>query len=273
VRGLFRRAFAVRFVPALALAALASAACGGGSSSSPTAPSTPPATSNPCSILGNTSGVTLGILNGTACSTTSSAVVLVNVYDTIGVIGQCSGTIIAPRAVLTAAHCLADAASVRVYTGTGNSTPAASFQANPAYRSPNPSSDVGVVLMAQDLTPSPFPLLTSREPRVGEQATLIGWGKDQAGTGTTLRAGTTSVAAVGSTSLETQYSSSTASVCQGDSGGPLLVSEGGVWAVAGVTSAVTVSGSCVTATSYFAKVRDSTTLSFILGLVPNVTQR
>jgi secreted trypsin-like serine protease len=182
--------------------------------------------------------------------------------------------VIAPRAVLTAAHCLlGDTASVRVYTGSGNSIPAASIQAHPAYRSPDASSDVGVVLMSQDLTPTPFPLLTSREPRVGEQATLIGWGRDQAGTGTTLRAGTTSVAAVGSTSLETQYSPNTASVCQGDSGGALLLSEGGVWAVAGVTSAVTVSGSCVTATSYFAKVRYASTLAFIVGLVPTVTQR
>ncbi len=46
-----------------------------------------------------------------------------------------------------------------------------------------------------------------------------------------------------------------------------------MWTVAGVTSSTTVGGSCVTATSYFAKVRNSSTLSFITGLVPTAAQR
>jgi len=218
--------------------------------------------------------VTIGILNGTACSTANSPVVLVNLRDKDDLpSGACSGTVIAPRAVLTAAHCLlGDTVRVRVWTGTGDQLLAASFQANPQYRANDPSSDVGVVITAQDLTSSSIPVLASREPQVGEQALLVGWGKDLAGNGTTLRAGTTSVSAVGA-SLETQYSPNAASVCSGDSGGPLLLSEGGVWAVAGVTSATTVSGSCASGTNYYAKVRNANTLAFIVGLVPSVTQR
>lgn len=262
----------------LAAAALLCAACGGASTpSAPTSPTTtpPPIAGGPCSILGSTSGLAIGILNGTACATTNSAVVLVNLRDKDGFpSGACSGTIIAPRAVLTAAHCLlGDTTSVRVWTGAGNEVLASSFQANPLYRSNDAASDVGIILTAENLTPAPFPLLASREPRVSEQAAVIGWGKDQNGNGTTLRAGTTSLSAVTSGWLEIQYSPNTASVCSGDSGGPLMLSEGGVWTVAGVTSATTQSGSCAGGTNYFAKVRNSSTLSFITNLVPSVTLR
>lgn len=277
MRGFIHHASAARAI-CLGVSALVCAACGGGSSSStaPTSPSAPPTIpGGACGVLGNAPSVTLGILNGTACPSTNSPVVLVNLRDKDGLpTGACSGSVIAPRAVLTAAHCLlGDTVTVSIWPGSGNTVPAASFQANPQYRANDSSSDVGVVLTAQDLTPPSFAVLASRDPRVGEVAALVGWGKDQFGNGTTLRAGTTSVSVVGGGTLETQYSPSTASVCSGDSGGPLLLSEGGVWAVAGVTSATTQSGSCVGATSYFAKVRNPSTLSFIVGMVPGATLR
>ena len=82
------------------------------------------------------------------------------------------------------------------------------------------------------------------------------------------RAGSTSIARVGSVLLETNYSSTTSGVCSGDSGGPLLVSEGGVWTIAGVTSATSQAGSCFGATSYYTKTSLSEVQAFVLRWVP-----
>jgi hypothetical protein len=179
--------------------------------------------------------------------------------------------------VLTAAHCLdGDVASVLVYTGSGDQVTASSFQIHPRYSgSGGPAYDVGIVLTSQDLGRTPIPVLFSRDGLVGETAVLAGWGIVENGAGGAfVRAGLNTVSAVNATHLETAYSSTTSSVCYGDSGGPLLVSENGVWAIAGVTSETSATGyNCSASTSYFASVWNADVRSFILGLVPGAAQR
>ncbi|MGE5200260.1 MAG: S1 family peptidase [Rhodospirillaceae bacterium] len=280
----FRRAWGAA---AALTAAAAMAACGGGSGS-PSAPSSPsssssPSPSNPaapafnaCGILAGTALFSQGIVNGSTCSVADTPVVKLNLYDKDGLAGGCSGTVIAPRAVLTAAHCLADGiTSVRVFLGTGDQVPSTSIQWSPQYKPKDASSlDVGIVLTGQDLARTPQALLTSRDARVGEQAVIAGWGNDVTGSGgNTLRAGTATISAVGSTTLETIYSGTGSAVCSGDSGGPLLLAEGGVWAVAGITSATSIGGSCAQGTSYYANVRNAEVRQFILSVVPAAGQR
>ncbi len=265
-----RRA-AISFICLIGTMALAE--CGGGSgapaSPSPT-PSTP--TIDACGVIGATS-----IVNGAVCSTATSRVALLSMLDRDRVpVGSCSGTVIGPRAILTAAHCLhGDTAVVRVWFGAGSDlVDASSFVVHPDYHGSTTTSepDVGIVLMKDDLGRTPIPLLLSRRGRVGEQAVIAGWGNDQNQVAATDRAGVTTLSAVGSLYLETQYSAASSSICGGDSGGPLLLQENGVWSVAAVNSAASTA-SCTLGTNFYVSVFADTVSTFIRAQVPDAATR
>lgn len=260
---------------AIAGLALTIVACGGDPaplSSTGPSPTVPPSAA--CDAIGQAAG-SIAIVNGVECTTVPSPVVKLNMRDGAGnALGGCSGTIIAPRAVLTAAHCLDDnPAIVRVWLGTGPEIIAESYDFHPSYHQNNTTAlDVGIVRMAEDLAHAPVPVLVSRDARTGETAILAGWGRDQASEPSRLRAGSATISAVGSLTLETQHTTNASSICLGDSGGPLLLQEGGRWSVAGISSAATVA-TCNTGTNFYVNVRNATVMSYILSLVPEAATR
>jgi hypothetical protein len=277
-----KRPRTISLLVSLAAAALLCGGCGGSGQSTPATPTTPtsspasPPSGGACGAITGATGFRQAIVNGTACPSANSPVVLVNLRASDGRgVGECSGTIIDNRAVLTAAHCLVgDTAQVKIWPGSGDQVLAESFHANPNYRANDPSSlDVGVVLTTQDLPRTPVPLLVSRGAVVGDPAIIAGWGENEQGVGTTLRAGTATISRVASTFLETEFTGSGSTICSGDSGGPLLLlSQSGVWAIAGVISA-TSSAACTSGTGFYANVQNPSIMSFILGLVPNARQQ
>ena len=265
----------MRSVPVLLSLSILAACNGGDGPATPTAAAPIPA-ADTCNSIGGASSASIGILNGASCAPERSSIVKLNLRSASGdTLGGCSGTVIAPRAVLTAAHCLDEGVGiVRVWTGAASEPEivAASFTFYPDFRFNQSGFDVGVVLMSEDLPRSSIPILVSREGRVGEPAIIAGWGRDQNDTVAFLRAGSTTLAAVTSDLLRTTYAPPSSSVCQGDSGGPILLNEGGQWVVGGITSAT--SGSvCNTGTNLYQAVRHPPVLDFIRQHVPGAIER
>ena len=247
---------------------------GGGSTPTPTSPAPIPAV-DACTVLGATPSGT-AILNGSACAPERSPVVLLNMRRNDGTpLGACSGTVVWPRTILTAAHCLDEGVqAVRVWLGPPNpEINAESWVFYPGYVFNRPDVyDVGVLSMSEDLPRTPVPVLTSRDARNGETAIVAGWGRDQNNAGATLRAGSTTLSAVGVSLLETLYRPPSSSICSGDSGGPILLQEGGAWTVGGITSA-TSDNICNTGTNFYQAVRQPNVRAFILEHVPAISQR
>jgi V8-like Glu-specific endopeptidase len=177
--------------------------------------------------------------------------------DGTGII--CSGTLIAPSAVLTAGHCLAFhpiAATAVVFPdgGTGVSYTAAAFDRHPRFSLARAAvADIAIVILASpvaDVAPMP---LARRSPRPGTTGTIVGFGEDAPG-------GRVGVKEFGTVRLrrcprvvrvqngKVRLTKSLCwrpedlvnDTCSGDSGGPLIVNG----QVAGVTSGGIGTGEC-----------------------------
>jgi secreted trypsin-like serine protease len=187
-----------------------------------------------------------------------------------GLIYSCTGTVIAPTAVLTAGHCAYDAfgnplpaSAYTVTIGTSVVAPVAAQDAGAEHIAvtsvkPYGSStttlhgDVAVLQLATPTAAAPVALATPADAAAiaaGTAVTVAGWGKtSDAGTPSpVLRQGVENVLTNGSCLAGNQYfdprfqlcaqaPANASAICSGDSGGPALVSTAAGWVEVGVVS-------------------------------------
>ncbi len=182
------------------------------------------------------------------------AVVLVGMP---GGYGMCTGTIVSPRGVVTAAHCTLSPGNYRIYTTEGWFI--TSVRRNLGTGDVNDTSDLSMLIFDEDIAePDQGAVMGigSRRPERGEEVRLVGFGcndlntKQGSGvkrTGTNNLYRVTDYLELVSTPTEKlrQSFASTrilgsenqAGACFGDSGGPMLQIQDDVWKLVGVTHA------------------------------------
>ncbi len=213
------------------------------------------------------------ILYGTADTSSVNQAVVYITMSGGGYGGACSGTLIAPDVVLTAAHCIAPAANMRVYFGNSTNTFTAQRNVSATHVHPNwdpnfqqtrnLANDIALLRLASPApsTITPIPYLPAAQALTqGEVGTLslefVGFGLTETGSsGTKLRMNqilqnicegsswcNISIPNVGVTQVPPNtfgiLINTNGGICSGDSGGPAFVVRSGTKYVAGISSFV-----------------------------------
>ena len=196
------------------------------------------------------------IVGGTTTTTTAYPFMM-QITDASG--SQfCGGTLVAPKKVVTAAHCMAGESTggVRVVGGrtylngtNGTVSRVSRIWVHPDYTDATNGDDVAVLTLSTSMPYTPASYVSSSQSSVyaaGTTARILGWGtiSENGGSSNQLRTATVPIASdsscrssYGSDFVQSDmvcagYTSGGTDTCQGDSGGPLLI--GGV--LAGITS-------------------------------------
>ncbi|MBX3246953.1 MAG: S1 family peptidase [Myxococcales bacterium] len=163
---------------------------------------------------------------------------VVFLYNRLG--AACSATIVAPRVVLTAKHCIENpsrrgtagpAADFRVYVGTrpgGAGYVVAEVRPAPGRWDLRDASDVAVLILASPAAEAPREIsFDSPAAIVGQTFTAVGYGQTPSGGSGTKYSTMKRVRQTDGGFIYVDPA-----VCQGDSGGPIIGADGRIWGVA-----------------------------------------
>lgn len=215
------------------------------------------------------------IINGSPLSTSNTAIVEVRGKTSRGNF-ICTGSIISPTAILTAAHCATTAKNMSVVIA-GRSFGVTKVKVHPALRFASSGlayNDVSILFLSKPTSKPRLALLVSRGVASGDLLSIFGFGLDQFGNVGILRGGSIPINTVSQNFISTFFDSlSESNTCNGDSGGPAVVSysdDSGAThtGLVGTVSTGTRANCLFGDRTYFINVQSSPVRNFILHYVP-----
>ena len=196
----------------------------------------------------------------------------------------CTGTVVSPTTVLTAAHCFAGGASaieiVTTVRGTQSSVAGRSYTVHPQWGVANNVmfNDIAVVKAARRLSAPITPILLSHSPAESDESLVAGYGQteNEGPAEANVYAGRAIIDDVSDNHIYIDYTRNQAHPCRGDSGGALFVAHGSGIAITGVVSqsdpSVDIEDICETGDrTLYTSVRDPSVTAFIRQNITDTT--
>jgi len=221
------------------------------------------------------------IIRGEPLSTRQSPIVEILRKDEDST-SLCTGSMLSPKTVLTAWHCVAPRArAMRVVLGE-RQVAVKRIAIHPLLREDPDTgliyNDIAILHLNRPIRTVNLSLLLSRSVKVEDQLTIVGYGLDEYGSTGTLRQGWTDVNMVNAEHIITYFTLPKSNSCNGDSGGPAILAyrdkDGEVRSgIVGITSSGTSPFCYFGDETFYINVQSEEASDFIRSEVPTVSIR